>query len=295
MKLSPEEVKRYKRIICEIAKRFDAFCNEHNLRYFAIGGTAIGALRHKGLIPWDDDIDFVMPRPDYERFLNLSEKLEPKYQVFTHRNNPKYHLTMAKMCDMETSYVASFRQHIVTGAFIDIFPMDGCPGETKGAREDFFYRYMKLRHRGEAIANWYSLRDFFGCIYRKDFTGVKNQLRSHWYHILRKKNDIFSKCDEILMANPFDASEYVAYFGTWRKANIISPKKWFDDFYYAPFEGFQVRMAVGSHEYLTQSYGDYMTPPPPEVIKVDDHGFDYMNLNEHVSWEQAYKEYKANI
>jgi len=65
MKSSEETVRRYKKIICEIAKAFDTFCTENDLRYFGIGGTAIGALRHKGIIPWDDDIDFVMPRPDY--------------------------------------------------------------------------------------------------------------------------------------------------------------------------------------------------------------------------------------
>lgn len=292
MKHTKELSERYKKKICEIAKAFDAFCNEHDLRYFGIGGTAIGALRHKGIIPWDDDIDFVMPRPDYERFLHLAGKLMPQYEVVTHRNTPKYHLTMAKMCDANTSYISSFRQHVVLGAFIDIFPIDGCPGKEASDRTHFFNEYMKLRHRGEAIGNYFTVRDLFASIYRRDWTDVSNQLSSHWYHLLGKSNDIFTKCDEILMKTPFETSEYVAYFSTWRSAKIISPREWFDDYFYAPFEDFRIRLPKGIHQYLTQLFGDYMTPPSQSVIDNDNHGYAYLNLDRRLSWRDAKKEFK---
>lgn len=292
MRPSPEISQKYKQKICEVAKAFDAFCNEHNLRYFAIGGTAIGALRHKGIIPWDDDIDVVMPRPDYDRFLELSDQLLPNLEVFSHINTPKYHLSMAKMCDASTSYISSFSQHVMLGAFIDIFPIDGCPGRTEEERISFFNIYLKLRHAGEAIGNWYNLRDLLSAIYRRKWDEVLNQLRSHVYHLFGKKNDIFTKCDNILKANPFDESEYVAYFSTWRGPKVISPKEWFEDYYYAPFEDFQIRLPKGIDQYLTHGYGDYMMPPPPEMIKDDDHGFVYLNLNKRVSWQEAKQEYK---
>lgn len=285
---------RYKICICKIAKHFDAFCNENNLRYFGIGGTAIGALRHKGIIPWDDDIDFVMPRPDYERFLQLAERLHPSYKVITHRNTPKYHLTMAKMYDANTSYIGSFKQKVVVGAFIDIFPIDGCPGNTEQERKNFFYSYMRLRHRGEAIGNYYTLRDLIGRAIRKDWTGIQNQLISHWYHLLGKHNDVFDQCDKLLMSTPYESSEYVAYFSTWRSAKVISPKEWFDDYFYAPFEDFKIRLPQGIHQYLTQLFGDYMTPPPQSVIDMDYHGYAYLNLDRHVTWQEAKREYKQN-
>lgn len=294
MKQSLEQKEKYKKIICDIAKAFDAFCNKHNLRYFGIGGTAIGALRHKGLIPWDDDIDFVMPRPDYERFLKIAEELKPKYEVFTHRNTPKYHLTMAKMCDANTSYIATFRQHVITGAFIDIFPIDGCPGDTAEERKAFFNEYLELRHRGEAICTYYSVRDFIASIYRKDWSDIQYQLYSHWYHLIGKSNDIFAKCDKIITETPFDTSQYVAYFSTWRGPKVISPREWFDDYYYAPFEDFQIRLPKGIHHYLTQVYGDYMTPPPQSVIEQDYHGCAYFNLDKRLSWDEVFKEYKKN-
>lgn len=292
MRPSPEISQKYKQKICEVAKAFDAFCNEHNLRYFAIGGTAIGALRHKGIIPWDDDIDVVMPRPDYDRFLKLSDQLLPKYDVFSHINTPKYHLSMAKMCDASTSYLSSFSQHVMLGAFIDIFPIDGCPGHTKEERISFFNNYLKLRRAGEAVGNWYSFRDMLSAIYRRKWDEVLNQLRSHLYHLVGKENDIFTKCDNILKDNQFDESEYVAYFSTWRGPKVISPKEWFEDYFYAPFEDFQIRLPKGIHQYLTHGYGDYMTPPPPEMLKDDDHGFVYLNLNKRVSWQEAKLEYK---
>lgn len=294
MRPSPEISQKYKQKICEVAKAFDAFCSEHNLRYFAIGGTAIGALRHKGIIPWDDDIDVVMPRPDYDRFLELSDQLLPKFDVFSHLNTPKYHLSMAKMCDASTSYISSFSQHVMLGAFIDIFPIDGCPGSTKEERVSFFNNYLKLRHAGEAIGNWFSFRDMLSAIYRRKWDEVLNQLRSHVYHLLGKKNDIFTKCDNILKTNQFDESEYVAYFSTWRGPKVISPKEWFDGYFYAPFEDFQIRLPKGIDQYLTQGYGDYMTPPPPEIIKDDDHGYSYLNLDRRVSWREAKSECSKN-
>ena len=294
MRPSEDIQKRYKKKICEIAKVFDTFCCKHDLRYFGIGGTAIGALRHKGIIPWDDDIDFVMPRPDYERFLQICDELLPKYEVFTHRNTPLYHLTMAKMCDANTSYLSSFNEKVMLGAFIDIFPMDGCPGDTKEERIKFFNDYMKIRHDGEAIQTFYPWRALLSAIHNKDWEYIPRQLRSHWYHFIGKKNPFFDKCDKILMANPFDTSEYVAYFSTWRSAKVISPREWFDDYYYSDFEDFKIRLPKGIHEYLTQLFGDYMTPPPPKEIENDDHGFVFMNLNKRVTWETAYKIYKEN-
>lgn len=289
MRLSEETIKQYKLKICEIAKAFDAFCNEHDLRYFGIGGTAIGALRHKGIIPWDDDIDFVMPRPDYERFLELADELLPKYEVFHHRKYPLYHLTMAKMCDANTSYISSFSQHMMLGAFIDIFPIDGCPGETKEERTKFFNDYRKLRAKGEAIQNWYSPRYLLALIHTKQWQQIPNVLRSQWYHLIGKKNPFFEECDKILMAHPYETSEYVAYFSTYRSAKIISPREWFDDYYYAPFEDFQIRLPKGIHEYLTQLFGDYMTPPPPEFIETDNHGFAFMDLEKRITWEDAFR------
>lgn len=290
MLLSEAEIKIYKQKICNVAKAFDAFCNKHNLSYFGIGGTAIGALRHKGIIPWDDDIDFVMPRPDYERFLELSKELMPMYDVFEHRRNPLYHLTMTKMCDANTSLIDSFRQHVMLGAFIDIFPLDECPGNTKEEREKFFYDYRSIRAKGEALQNWYPWRDIIAAVHCKAWERIPLILKSKWHHCSGEtKNTYFEKCDAILSNTNYGEAQYVAYFSTWQSAKVISPKHWFSDYTYVPFEDFEIRLPIGIHEYLTQLFGDYMTPPPPEK-RIAQHSFGYLNLNKRVSWTDACNE-----
>ena len=289
MRLSEETKKQYKKTICEIAKEFDRFCTKYSLRYYGIGGTAIGALRHNGIIPWDDDIDFVMPRSDYEIFLNLAEtKLDSKYDVFSYRNSPLYHLSMAKMCDANTSLLPSRQIRIMIGAFIDIFPIDGLPDTDQKGRVAYFNNYLKLRHQAEAINKYYTIRSVFSSIKHNNWEELKNQFLSHWYHLMRKKNDMFEKCDEVLMRYPFDSSRYVAYFSTNRSAKIISPREWFDDFFYAPFEDFEIRLPIGIHEYLTQLFGDYMTLPD-ESERIPRHSFPYLNLEKRYTYVEAKK------
>ncbi|WP_297900486.1 LicD family protein [uncultured Parabacteroides sp.] len=282
MVLSIEQKELYVEKILEIAKYFDNFCSKHGLRYFAIGGTAIGALRHHGMIPWDDDIDFVMPRPDYERFLMLSKKeLSSQYDIFEHRMNKSFHQSICKMCDANTSYLDSWRYDCVLGAFIDIFPMDGMPDTNERGRIDYFLTYYQMRRIAEAINTHYSFRDLLGAIYHMDIIGIKSQIYSHFYHLLHKDNDIYIKCDNYLMRYPYETSEYVAYFGTNKGINGISKREWFNDYYYVPFEDFQVRLPIGIDKYLTRVYGDYMTPLPVSE-RGSLHSFGYLNLNERV-------------
>ena len=289
MQITDADLQRYKKIICEIARSFDNFCTVHNLRYFGIGGTAIGAIRHKGIIPWDDDIDFVMPRKDYDQFLSLSKtELDSQYEVFSHHNYALYHLSMAKMCKANTSLLPSRQIRIMLGAFIDIFPMDGLPDTDKEGRIEYFNNYQLIRHKAEAVSKFYTIRSIFSSIKHRNWEELRNQFISHWYHIRGKHNDLFDQCDRILKSYPFDDAQYVAYFGTNRSAKIISPKSWFDDYYYAPFEDFEIRLPIGIHQYLSQVFGDYMKLPNPED-RSSGHSFVYLNLEKRYSWEEAKK------
>ncbi len=211
MILSDEQRKLYCQKIVGVAKYFDSFCTKHDLRYFAIGGTAIGALRHQGMIPWDDDIDFVMPRPDYERFLVLAQtELPPLYDIFEHRTNKRFHQSICKMCDANTSYMDSWRMDCVLGAFIDIFPIDGMPETDAKGRVQYFQTYYKMRRIAESVNVHFSLRDLLSALYHTDIISIKGQIYSHIYHLLGKENDIYKKCDDYLAQYPFETSEYVA-------------------------------------------------------------------------------------
>lgn len=125
--ISNETLQQLKVNLLEIMKDFHKFCKENNLQYFLIGGTLLGAVRHKGFIPWDDDLDVVMPREDYEKFIKLyQEKGTENYLVQSIETDQNYWLPFAKLRkkgtlydDLPTRYVKSHR-----GIFIDIFPLD---------------------------------------------------------------------------------------------------------------------------------------------------------------------------
>lgn len=293
MKVTQEQIALFKKRVLNVANVFDAFCTENKLRYFAIAGTAIGALRHKGFIPWDDDIDFVMPRPDYERFLEIAPKLLSKdYEVLSHRNNKEYHLQFAKMCDANTSLLVSHCSHCMMGAFVDIFPMDGLPNHDAEGRKKFFSDFVEKRNRAYNKRLHLHFTDYFHSLYRLDWKAIRYQLSSDWNHLIKCNVDPYEECDAITMANAFDDSEYVAYFGTNHGSKVISPRMWFDSYYYVPFEDIQLRLPVGIDNYLRLVYGDDYMQLPPESKREARHSYYYLNLDKRVSYEQAVVELK---
>lgn len=125
--ISEDTLEKLQQTLLNIMIDFDAFCKEHDLQYFLIGGTLLGAVRHQGFIPWDDDLDVVMPREDYERLIDIySKKDDTKYTLQSIETDRNYWLPFAKLRqnntlydDLPTRYVKSHR-----GIFIDIFPLD---------------------------------------------------------------------------------------------------------------------------------------------------------------------------
>ena len=104
---------------------FHKICIENNLSYYVVGGTALGAIRHKGFIPWDDDIDVGMPRDDYEKFKNLAKTLYLSEYEFEFSGKKDFTYTYGKMYDTTTTLIENNRYRICRGIFIDIFPIDG--------------------------------------------------------------------------------------------------------------------------------------------------------------------------
>lgn len=290
MKVSKEDLALYKQKVFGVAKAFDEFCTKNNLRYFAIAGTAIGALRHKGIIPWDDDVDFVMPRPDYDFFLELAkQKLPKEYDVFIPGVSNDYHLTMAKMCDANTSLLVSPRHRCMMGAFVDIFPMDGLPNTDSDGRKAYFDWYYKKRRIAESINTYYLATDPIKSLLRGRWVDLKHILISKYYHLFQKENKVILECEKSLKHFDFDKSNYVAYFATNHGSKVISPREWFDTYYYVPFENFMLRLPKGIDSYLKQVYGDYMKMPP-EDKRVTRHSFYYLNLCRRVTYAQAINE-----
>ena len=116
--------------ILDIMDEVDRVCKKNNLRYYIVGGTLLGAIRHKGFIPWDDDLDIAMPRDDFERFIELSSsELNPSYYLEWITTNPIYWESFPKVCRKDTVFLHQTHQkrNLHWGIFIDIFPLDYSP------------------------------------------------------------------------------------------------------------------------------------------------------------------------
>ena len=128
-KISDEDMKA---LALTMLKDVAKFCDDHNIKYYLCGGTLLGAVRHKGFIPWDDDIDIMMPRPDYLRFLELYNGTNPRYVVKGIENDDRYWRPFAKVFDLHTELdepiynVKGLTNHV----FLDVFPVDVIPDDT---------------------------------------------------------------------------------------------------------------------------------------------------------------------
>lgn len=134
------ELKELKQIQLDILKYVHEFCVQNDIRYFLVYGTLIGAVRHQGYIPWDDDIDICMPRPDYERFLKLFNKNKSGYQVNAFELNDNFPYTFGKVEDLNTTFIEKTDYSFPMGVNIDVFPIDGINNDAKLIKKQIFLR-----------------------------------------------------------------------------------------------------------------------------------------------------------
>lgn len=153
VKLSLKEVQKCS---FEILKSFRDFCNEHDLRYQLAYGTLLGAVRHKGFIPWDDDIDVMMPRPDFLKLESIIVELPSRYGFLSINTHSKYSSPLAKIYDKSTLAIQHYDQIDIPkfGVYIDIFILDGLPN-SKFAKK-LFFKFTNLLRRawGLSIGRW---------------------------------------------------------------------------------------------------------------------------------------------
>lgn len=257
---------KYKSLLLEILDDVDRVCRENNIRYFLLGGSMLGAIRHNGIIPWDDDIDIGMPREDYERFKTIAaEKLSPNHRFLYNGIDRKYHYFFGKVYHQETTLVEFKDPFYVGGVFVDIFPLDGLP--SRRMLSDIHYKHFDIWRNLSALAAISTIHES---------SKVKHLLKS----VLKKMLSLdfcLKMCDRIARRYPFAKSAYVVNFGgAWRKKEITVH----DNFAYGiewTFEGRKMKIPVGYRNILTEMYGDFMTPPPVEK-QVSHHSHYYINL-----------------
>ena len=254
-------IEEQKEICKDILKKFDSVCKENNLRYSISYGTLLGAVRHGGFIPWDDDIDVNMPREDYEKLLSLQYD-DGEYKVLNYRYSKNYYYTFSKMIDSRTYIEENQRGEKDMGVFIDIFPTDYV-GDIDTEAEKNVNRGLKnnevwLRLGSDIKANK-SLSPKY--LAKLIFRGVTLPLRKT---LLKHYDTMFAKIPK---------SEYCANF----QLNIYGMRECFktslwDDLIDIPFEDIKVSAYADYDSYLSAVFGDYMTPPP-ESERVSTHPF----------------------
>lgn len=249
---------------------FHKICIENNLSYYVVGGTALGAIRHKGFIPWDDDIDVGMPRDDYERLKDLSKTLSlPKYE-FEFSGKKDFTYTYGKMYDTTTTLIENNRYKICRGIFIDIFPIDGIGNDYKEGLKHF-RRVKKIKNL--IGAKTCGIRK--GRKFHKNFSIII-------MHLIPERilgtNKLMQRFEELCKKNNYNDCDYVANLsGAWGTKEIIK-KEWLGKPLESDFQNIKVMCPEKYDEYLTAVYGDWNKLPPKEKQKTH-HDYLYIDLN----------------
>ncbi len=236
------------RILLDIAKAFVAVCDKHHIPYFMIGGTMLGAVRHKGFIPWDDDMDFAIPRKYYQQAIDvLKKELPAPYRCCTYKDNLAVRFCFFKVEDSSTilfdrTVPLPQEQHL--GLNIDVFPLDQIDFKDKKVKK--IMRYRKL-NRLLFVDNPNS----------KIKQGLRKVLRIiipiPRNYILNKEDKMLSRCDSTTMLSNV--------FGRWKDREFI-PVEWYGDDVYYQFEDTSFRGIKEYDKYLSRMYDDYRQLPP---------------------------------
>lgn len=233
-----------------IMKKVHEFCVKNDILYFLSHGTLIGAVRHKGFIPWDDDIDIFMPRPDYERFCDLFPKVQDSLtlELVNHKTQRYFGRPMSKVIDSRTILTEpEYNGDDPIGVFVDIWPLDGTPTDQGGALS-YIKKCKDLQ------------RDLYINISKK-VSGTKNKIRALWVKRFNSK-DLVEKLDEQIKAYSYDKSDYVTCY--MDPYHALMKKEWFKSSTLLEFEDAKFCVPIGYKEVLTQLYGNYMELPPVE-------------------------------
>ena len=256
--------------IKEMLMAFHNICKEHDLHYYILFGTMLGAVRHKGFIPWDDDIDVGLPRPEYEMLIRHAKEWFPEpYEFICHETDENFLGGIGKMQDASTTLIERSHVKYVGGVYIDIFPLDGISSSHVAQR----IQYLKYEYYKKII--YFLLRDPF-----KHGHGPSSWL-PRLIHKTYTGKGAMRRFKQVMTRYPYDRSTWVSALNDGMTS--VMPKSVIGAPTPVEFEGETVMGVENADDYLRREVGDYMQIPKEEN-RVS-HNFHYLDL------KQPYKEY----
>lgn len=264
----------------ELLQYIMKLCGENDLRFWCGGGSMLGAIRHKGFVPWDDDIDIFMPRPDYERLYRIWDEVGDKSRYALFRSNKDYNMHTANMhlVDINTTLIHKHfvNEDIPMGVYIDIAPFDACPNSR-------ILRGIQIYHAILfCVFNVQRLPDNQGRLLKIPTKILLNLIKDK-----DKRYQIWKKHERLMSKYDYEKCKYVKEIMTsFRGLFRLYPKAYFDR-REAAFENITIIIPKSSEEYLTKIFGDYSSFPPENkrLARFDD--IVYLDLN------QSYTKFKG--
>ena len=253
------EDKQFKELLLQEMIYFDKFCRENGIRYFLFYGSLIGAAREKGFIAWDDDIDLVLPRSDYNKLLNIFNQQSSRYKLISMHNQSNFTAPLAKIVDTKTKLIQKygFKENLDLGIYLDIFIFDGLPSEMEQQK-----KYLVEAHK--LTKSWLISVTRFN---KDEHSLLFNILRFIYrlpYHLIGYKHYL-EKIDNFAKRYDFDECDCVSNL-MMTTCDYAYPRKYFN-LTELPFEGHNFIAPSGYDELLTLRYGDWRTPPKKEAQK----------------------------